>query len=82
MFSVFLCTAARDVPGTELSQSEGEELFAHTGCQRICRLYAYRKLRSLFEMTHFEMTHVVLARMGRNKRLLVDVGVEFVVDNK
>src|SRR5271167_2351116 len=35
MFSVFLCTAGRDVPGTELSQSDREELFADNGYQRI-----------------------------------------------
>jgi len=74
MFSVFLRTAARDVPGTELSQSEGEELFAHNGYQRISRLYAYGKLRSCFEMTR-----VVLARIG-NQRLPVDVSFQFAID--
>jgi hypothetical protein len=77
MFSVFLYTAARGVSGTELSQSESEELLAHNGNQRISRLYAYGKVRS-----RFEMTYVVLARITRDKRVLVDVRVEFAVDNK
>jgi hypothetical protein len=77
MFSVFLCRAARDIPDNELSQSEGEELFAHNRDQRICRLDAYGKFRS-----RFEITHVVLARSERNKRLLVNVGVEFAVNKR
>jgi hypothetical protein len=75
MFSVFLYTAARDVPRTELSQSEGEEFFAHNGYQWISSLYVYGRLRS-----RFEITHVVLARFG-NRSFLVGVRVEFAVDN-
>lgn len=75
MFSVFLCTAGRDVPGNELSQSEAEELFGHNGYQGISRLYTHGKLCS-----RFEITHVVLARMG-NKGFLLDVRVVFAVDN-
>jgi hypothetical protein len=48
MFSVFLFTARRDVPSTELSQSDSEELFAHDGYQRITRLYAHGQLRFWF----------------------------------
>jgi hypothetical protein len=60
-----------------LSQSESEDLLAHNGNQRISRLYAYGKFRS-----RFEVTYVVLARIPRNKRVLVDVRVEFAFDNK
>jgi hypothetical protein len=72
MLSIFLCTAGGEVPGTELSQSDREELFAHNGYQRIFRLYGHGKFRS-----RFQMTNVVLPRIGRNKWLLVDDRVEF-----